>query len=227
MKRVSIIFILITLMISLFGCGCSHDWKESTRLEATCDTDGKIEYICSKCGQTKEEIIKSGHNWIEATCTTAKYCDKCGMIEGEPLGHTTLSGKCDRCGQNVAYTLGSSFEFDDLTVTIGDSYSFTTINNEYSDYYKKTIIRLPVTVKNNKDENHQLNMFFYKFFGSQGTQLDDVSAYFDDEVGWAGEMRSGASYSKAFYILYDGDGTYSIDFDNFSSEYTVEFEVKK
>ena len=82
-------------------------------------------------------------------------------------------------------------------------------------------------MKNNKDENHNLNMFYYKTFGSQGTELDDISAYFDDEVGWAGELRPGASYTKAFYLLYDGDGTYAIEFNDWFNTVTVEFEVKK
>ena len=70
-------------------------------------------------------------------------------------------------------------------------------------------------------------MFYYKFYGPQGVELNNVSSYFDDEVGWAGEMRSGASYTKAFYILYDGNGTYAIEFNNWSDEFVVEFEVNK
>lgn len=227
MKKVGIIISIVLVLSLVAGCGCSHDWVESSRIDSTCTTDGKVVYTCSKCNETKEEVIKGEHNWVEATCTEPKHCTKCGEIEGEALGHTTVSGKCDRCGQNVTLSLGSSFDFDDLTITIGDSYTFTTVKNQFSEYNKSTVIRVPVTVKNNKDESHQLNMFYYKFYGPQGVELNNVSSYFDDEVGWAGEMRSGASYTKAFYILYDGNGTYAIEFNNWSDEFVVEFEVNK
>lgn len=35
-------------------------------------------FSCGKCE----------HEWKDATCTTAKTCTKCGITEGEPLGHT-------------------------------------------------------------------------------------------------------------------------------------------
>ena len=28
-----------------------------------------------------------GHDWIDATCTEAKTCDRCGETEGTALGH--------------------------------------------------------------------------------------------------------------------------------------------
>ena len=45
-----------------------------------------------------------GHDWIDATCTTAKYCQRCGETEGVALGHiwkeaTSQTPKtCTRCG---------------------------------------------------------------------------------------------------------------------------------
>ena len=45
-----------------------------------------------------------GHDWIDATCTTTKYCQRCGETEGVALGHiwkeaTSQTPKtCTRCG---------------------------------------------------------------------------------------------------------------------------------
>ena len=41
---------------------------------------------CSKCGKTEGEAL--GHkSWNEATCTSPKTCKDCGKTEGKPLGH--------------------------------------------------------------------------------------------------------------------------------------------
>lgn len=41
---------------------------------------------CEKCGETEGEPL--GHRWQEATCTTPRTCTVCGETEGEALGHT-------------------------------------------------------------------------------------------------------------------------------------------
>lgn len=129
--------------------------------------------------------------------------------------------------QKKSYGLGETFNFDDLEITIGDSVSFTTVKNKYSDYNGKDIIKLPITVKNLKDETHGLNMFYYKVYGSQGTEVDTVSSYFDDAIDYAGDLRSGASYTKNMYIVYDGNGQYAIEFDDWAKKITVEFDISK
>jgi hypothetical protein len=86
---------------------------------------------------------------------------------------------------------------------------------------------MPITIKNLKNKTHKLNMFDFKLFGSKGTQLDFVSAYFDDSIDFAGDLRPGASYTKYFYFSYDGDGKYTIEFDDFIDEFDIEFDVKK
>ena len=40
----------------------------------------------------------------------------------------------------------------------------------------------------------------------------------DDTVDYAGDLRSGASYTKYLYFLYDGNGTYAIEFNNCFTE---------
>ena len=49
-----------------------------------------------------------------------------------------------------------------------------------------------------KDETHSLNMFYYKGFGSNGTELDTLGYYFDNSVEEAGELRSGAHILNIF-----------------------------
>lgn len=126
-----------------------------------------------------------------------------------------------------AYSLGETFKFDELEITFGTEIGFSKVNNRYSDYNGKTVVKLPITVKNLKKETHGLNMFYYNFYGSQGTEVKDLGNYFDNDVAYAGDLRSGASYTKYVYFQYDGDGTYAIEFDNYSQKIIVEFEIKK
>lgn len=64
-------------------------------------------------------------------------------------------------------------------------------------------------------------------FGSKGTELKTVSAYFNDCVDHAGNLRTGSSYTKYFCFLYDGDGIYSIEFDDWENKITIDINVKK
>ena len=124
--------------------------------------------------------------------------------------------------------LGETFTFDDLEITLENNISFTKIDNEFSEYNGQDVVKLPITVKNIKDETHSLNMFYYSIYGSKGTELSTVSSYFDDSVDFAGDLRSGASYTKYLYFLYDGNGKYAIEFSEiFGAKTTVEFDVNK
>lgn len=133
----------------------------------------------------------------------------------------------DSVVEDNVYGLGDTFEFDGLELTFNSNYSFDTVKNQFSEYNGNAVIKLGVNVKNVSSEKNSLNMFYYSLFGSKGTELDSITSYFDDPIDFAGDLKPEASYKTYFYILYDGDGSYSIDFDNFSEEKSVEFDVTK
>lgn len=88
------------------------------------------------------------------------------------------------------YGLGDTFTFDDLEITMGTEITFVTLDNQYSDLNGSTIAKIPVTVKNLKDETYILNLFYINIFGSQGRELESVSSYFlDDSVDFAGDLK--------------------------------------
>lgn len=122
-------------------------------------------------------------------------------------------------------TLGSTIEFDGLSITLGDTYSTTTIDNPYADHANDTIIAMPVTITNNNSDTHGLNMFAVKTFGSQGTELDLVYTYFEDDVRMMGDMRPGASMSGNLYFLYDGNGDYYLTFGFYSTDVEVKVPI--
>lgn len=51
---------------------------------------------CS-CGKIVGTAL--GHNFLSATCTTAKKCTRCGKTSGSALGHYYVNNKCSRCGK--------------------------------------------------------------------------------------------------------------------------------
>lgn len=55
------------------------------------------------------ECIVNGHRWVEATCTTPKTCEYCGMIGGEALGHDYVDDFCTRCGEQAEPSEGLEF----------------------------------------------------------------------------------------------------------------------
>ena len=125
--------------------------------------------------------------------------------------------------------VGETFVFDDLEICISETYEFTTVDNQFSEYHNKPVVKIPVTVKNLSNESHNLNFLYVNAFGSSGTQIDIFTMYFDDSViVSAGSLRPGASYTKYFYIPYDGDGKYTFEFKElFSSPIDVDINIKK
>lgn len=125
-------------------------------------------------------------------------------------------------------TFGSCFSFDDFELTILDEVEWGTLSNQFSDKDGSDVFFIPFHIKNNSDETGMLNIFYVKYFGSQGIALDDVSSYFEDSFGvYAKDLRSGAETDLKFPILYDGDGDYYIEFSNFTEKIEVRLPITK
>ena len=126
------------------------------------------------------------------------------------------------------YELDKPFKFDDLEITIGSKYDFKQINNKYTEENGKYAIEFPITVKNLKNDTHFLNTFFISMFGSQGTKLKTVASYFlKDAIDFNSKLREGASTSKKLYVLYDGDGKYTLEFTKGKETGRIDIDIKK
>lgn len=125
----------------------------------------------------------------------------------------------------TTFTLGETFRFDDLDLTFSTEYVSTTIKNQFAEKNGAKVIGVPVTVKNQKNERHSLNMFFYDQYGTKGTRLDRIGSYFDDDIDYAGDILPGSSYTKSMYFLYDGNGEYKVFFETSKQKITLAFNV--
>ena len=121
------------------------------------------------------------------------------------------------------YTLGDTITFDGLELTFDSNYSFDIVASTIVTDYNGDYIKLGVNIKNISAEKNSLSVLDYSFFGSKGTQLKGIAGYFDDSIESVGDLKPNASYKAYFYIPYDGNGNYSIDF----AKTSVEFEVIK
>ena len=212
------------------GVALSHTW-----IAATCVASK----TCSACGSTEGEAL--GHSWKDATCTSPKTCAKCDATSGTKLSHDYQQGVCTYCNAPdpdyvPTYTFGDTFEFlsvgGKMQITIGNNYTFTCVDNEYSEHYMKTAIRIPVTVRNIDTTTGNLNMFDVKPYDSNGNAASEAKSYYCLEVGDGRdayqELRPGASVTGAIYIFYSGNGDYYITFKNvLSSPIDVKLPITK
>lgn len=87
-----------------------HNYKETVVTKVSCEKDGKYTYKCSRCGDSySKNVSATGHNWKDATCTSAKKCTNCGETSGSALGHKYSNRKCTRCGQEAPDRLTKIF----------------------------------------------------------------------------------------------------------------------
>jgi len=134
--------------------------------------------------------------------------------------------KDEKVAETKELTFGSDIDLDGYTINFSNNYSIVTLENQFSELNGANIVRIPVHVKNNSGETGNINMFYLKYFGSKGTQLDGVSTYFDNSLEFAGELRNGAEYDAYVYMPYDGDGDYIVAFDNYKVYKEVVLPIK-
>lgn len=158
---------------------------------------------CEKCGLTEGEA--NGHWWHEATCTDARICTVCLAIdpESEPLGHLYIEEKCARCGE------------------IDSDYAQPTITADKTSLYM--------------DENYQV--VYFTMIGD-GTIVCDIDNTYvvDCEWGdWDGDtipltftpISSGETYVTVYPEGYDNKGItiyVTVDIDTPSELTTLTIE---
>lgn len=128
-----------------YEAALGHSWQGVVIREATCETDGKLLEICSRCGQVKTTSTPKGeHTYITytvaATCTSPGYtvreCEVCGDRHIEHItsalahnyqAHSTPA-TCETGGHtlHLCHGCGSSF-ITDYTSPLGHSWDEGTL----------------------------------------------------------------------------------------------------
>lgn len=111
-----------------------HEYTLKSETAASCEKDGKKEYVCD-CGDSYSEPVKAtGHSYSSATCKKPKTCSICNKTNGAALGHSVVDGKCSRC-KTLQITVNDLqgtwiFRFDD-----NDEYIKITISGNNGTVY--------------------------------------------------------------------------------------------
>ena len=127
---------------------CDHTWDDGVvTTEATCSEEGVKTFTCTKCNETKTEVIeKADHDFsTEWTCDNAQHWHKCkncdAVQESSKVNHTDgdSDNLCDVCGQGMSAStepkLVATFKLgDDVTGAHKDGNSETTYSETAGDY---------------------------------------------------------------------------------------------
>ena len=174
---------------------CNHTWTLTSSVQATCTIEGKEEYVCDKCGQTKTENLGIGdhtgewkfdltHHWKEYNC---EHKDSLNVNKEE---HDHLDGYCSKC---------SFFTFDKILKNMDELYVFCddvnlklTQNMYYIDNYGQRKLLFTNEMHCYKNIVARIKPWIYEVDGSGGTGYKYYMIYDED-------------------YCYDGDGYESIE----------------
>ena len=90
-----------------YTCSCGEQYISETPIKeheyianiinATCTEDGYTIHTCA-CGDSYiDNVVEGKHHWYAATCDKAKECSRCGIKDGEALGHNYERYVCTVC----------------------------------------------------------------------------------------------------------------------------------
>ena len=118
------------------------------------------------------------------------------------------------------------FVLGDWEILVSDHVSFAIINNDWSDYHLKEVVTFPVTVKNIGVENQTFLIdVSVTGYGSKGTEVAEVSYYFVDDNYV--KIRPNASITLQMSFIYDGNGIYALEFDDWFNSAVIETAIVK
>lgn len=139
MKRIMLVLLVCLICISLVACSCEHIYDAgATTSEATCTETGIITYTCTKCGETKTEIIPTiEHVYSAETVKEANYTE-------EGIRKYT----CSNCGDS--YTEKIPVKEAEVIVTVTEKENLPKDRDawRFSDY-----VRLSLNIENTSNRS--------------------------------------------------------------------------
>jgi len=124
--------------------------------------------------------------------------------------------------------LGSTFEFDDLEITISDDFGFMVFNERWSAFDGEYVFYIPITITNIGDRSNGLNPWGVTIFlpGGTGMSIIDQLEIGNDNILMSGNMQPNATMHGYIFVPYRGEGEYIIEFEDEENDMVkVVFEV--
>ena len=109
-----------------------HDYQKESLAESSCNSEGLVEYHCSRCNAHYYEAVSAtGHKaGAAATCLNAQTCQDCGAVLAAATGHNYTSVITDATCTKMGYTTytcsgcGDTYR-SDYTEMLGHAYKET------------------------------------------------------------------------------------------------------
>lgn len=131
---------------------CEHDWVVTQTVEGTCTLEGKIDYKCSKCEQTKSEktglgdhigsvVFDGTHHWVEYTCEHEVAIEK--------AEHQFEEGVCE-CG---FYSIDKIIKNYNAMPVLEDGVNFSVLFKHFNGASLETVVTMDF-----KDEAAKVNI---------------------------------------------------------------------
>lgn len=122
--------------------------------------------------------------------------------------------------------LGDTFTFDGMEITLGASAEVFVLNEETSAYNGRTFVKVPLKISNTGTSDNKIKQFYYFMYYGE-TELTKIGYIFDDSIDSANYLKPGESYDKYIYFLCENDGTYKIQFYDWTNTINVEFDITR
>jgi len=210
----------------------ANQWDDDTLINAyyrvflnrPADPSGKS-YWASRIANTTNDISILFTGFADS----AEFANKCASYGITAGNHIDVPTTVRSTGSEAAHSTSvGTVNFDGLQITFGGYYEFVTLRNMFSDLDGADIIRIPFHIKNTGRENNYLNPFAVTAYGPSGREVDEVGIYFDGDNLWESDsLRPGSEDDRAFYLVYEGNGTYYIDLGYWRTEVEISFNVTK
>jgi len=219
MKKITIIILITVILMNLSAClGYEVNTGEESVIKVNITST-----IANKNNKSDEPIEKTVKNEkTEIIETTNRYRDEhlFGIADEEQNIETSFIKK--------ELTLGDTFKFDGLEITFGTDVRIVIHeSNSIFDMNKtKEVVRVPIAVKNIKEESNALKRWDLTFFGPQGIEIEDMSRHFSDNIK-NDNIRSSVEIYYSLYFLYEGNGDYFIEFNDYGRKTEVKVPVTK
>ena len=148
----------------------------------------------------------------------------------EPLTPSTPGIVLPSTPNTKVYNSGKTIIFENYEITLGNNYSIVEDTKTNSKHYGDKVIKLPATIKNLESTRRHLNMFHHYYYGPNGEKLDKLTSDFtstDEAIDYV-YLDPNESKTQYFYILYNGNGKYRIEFSAYGeTTKEIEFTIKK
>ena len=137
--------------------------------------------------------------------------------------------KAEEEAAEEAAEVPGTVDFDDMTVILDldqSTWEWGQLNNAASADNGSIVVGIPAAAVNNSESSRVLNYTYCKIVAPNGAVQSDISKYYANDIFKRGAIASGSSNWGTLHVVYRGEGTYTIQFDNLlGTKATLELEI--